>query len=148
VFGADALQGSGWYKGHAMEQPPLHLPKVSAMAAERGEPAVPFDRRYPTVASATVRVSEMSGGPERVFRKREIGTYVDCVEPLCDGGGFRIDRLLDEMVAKGERTREEMATCIGQQRASGRGKRPGRVLGHCTRIYRVDIELKLRKSRP
>jgi hypothetical protein len=50
------------------------------------------------------------------------------------------------MVRKHERTRDEMATCVGNERLPGRGKRRGRVLGHCTRIYRVRIDVKYKKS--
>ena len=130
-----------------MEQPRPHLPKASEKAAAGGQHDVPFDRRLPTVSTMTVRVAEMGGnGPERVFKKGELRTYIDCVEPLCDGGGFRIDGLLDEMVRKRERTREEMATCIGQERVPGRGKRPGRVRGRCPKLYRVRIDLKFKKG--
>ena len=110
--------------------------------------ATPLAPKFPTVTSVTVRVGQLgSDSPERVFRTSELAETIDCTDPLCDGGGFRIQGLLEEMVRKRERSREEMATCIGNERLPGRGKRPGRVRGHCTRIYRVRIDVKYRSER-
>ena len=111
-------------------------------------PGVPLARTFPTVASIAVRVAQLgSDSPERVFRTGELGATIECTDPLCDGGGFHIRGLVEEMVRKREKTREEMATCIGNERLPGRGKRPGRVRGHCTRIYRVRIDVKYRSER-
>ena len=127
------------------DKPPAGLPKASTRLD--GGQKVPFDRKFPTVASVTIRVTEIGSNSieERVFKKGDVGTYIDCIQPLCDGGGFPIDKLLSEMVQKGERSREEMATCVGQERVPGRGKRLGRVKGRCPRIYRVRIDLKFKR---
>lgn len=130
-----------------MERPRGHLPKASELwreAVADGRtltgPGVPFERAFPTVADVTVYV-RWQGARDRVFRRGSFGPYIDCDDPACDGGGFRIQSILERMVRDHKITHESVQVCQGQERLPGRGRKPGRVRGPCTRTYQVRVEL-------
>ena len=126
-----------------MERPRDYLPKASELwreAVAEGHtltgPGVSFEKAFPTVTDVTVYV-QRHGGRERVFKRGSFGPHIDCDDPACDGGGFRIQSILERMVRDHETTHESVEVCQGQERLPGRGRKPGRVRGPCIRTYRV-----------
>ena len=123
-----------------------HLPKASDLWRESegqtlGGSRVRFDRAFPTLSSVSVRVEEGARGGVRTFKKRELGTFIDCTDPRCDDGGFSIVSNIHRMVSERKTTLETTEVCRGKERNPSRGRRWGGIRGPCTKGYKVTVNL-------
>ena len=101
---------------------------------------VTFAEAFPEVANMTVQVTETiagSGGTPQRFGIGSVGEYVDCTNPLCYNGGFRIGGVIRDMVSKRETSREGSDLCQGYE-GSPKGRKN---YGPCDRYFKWVISL-------
>lgn len=101
---------------------------------------VSFAEAFPTVESATVRVTptrSYQSDHEHVLGIGHIGEYFDCINPICYGGGFSIGAILRQMVHDGETHKQGSKLCKGYE-GSPKGRRKYRK---CMESFRYSVEL-------
>lgn len=101
---------------------------------------------YPEIAELEVEVTR--GAPYASARREKLvfnaenpcGEWVDCINPLCYGGGVSIGRLLTEMVRERRPTGEATEICSGYEGSPG-GRRRKR---DCIHFFEVRVRLAFR----
>jgi len=106
-----------------------------------------FEAAFPDADTCLVTVEETGQGVHAWERghpraHRNPGEYIDCSNPLCNGG-FQIGSILRDMVQKHETTREGLAFCLGHD-TSPKGRR---VHGMCRNSFRYEVTVTY-KSKP
>lgn len=83
---------------------------------------VNFETAYPTIEKLVVKVTEYKDFWKKndgfypytkVLTEKSFSEFVDCTSNNCDGGGFNINKILYEIVEKGETEVNASANCIG-----------------------------------
>jgi len=83
---------------------------------------VSFAQAYPNIEKLTIEVKEYKDFWKKndgfypyttVLTEKSFSEFVDCHSTSCDGGGFNINKILREIVEKGETSSEDSADCIG-----------------------------------
>lgn len=101
-----------------------------------------FEKAFPEVEECLVEVKERGPGvsnwPTATVRHRNPGEYINCSNPLCYNGGFRVGSDIREMVSKRETQREGSKICQGNE-GSPKGRR---VYRKCTNYFRYKITVK------
>ena len=102
-----------------------------------------FSNAFPTVADVRVDVAEENCGQvvrEMVFTGATGGEYVDCSNPLCYNGGFRLGQTLRFMVERKATDDEFSVSCRGYE-----GSPKGRIkYDKCMRRFRVKVHITLK----
>lgn len=101
-----------------------------------------FPEAFPEIEALSGTV-ELSGHGVREWNRvryltNNVGEYMDCVNPVCYGGGFSLGSILRDMVRRKETHREELEICQGYEGSPG-GKRRYRS---CTTTFRIKIDIK------
>ena len=114
-----------------------------------------FDRAFPEIEKVVVEVEEEGdvspdpfGGEttkKRVYGKSTLpGEYIDCSNPRCYNGGFRLSQTLRFMVDSRETNREEIYFCQGYE-----GSPKGRVkYDDCDNRFKVKITVVYKEETP
>lgn len=110
----------------------------------------PFAEAFPELADAVVdweawtRDLAEAGSSRGRFTMRVSAGYfqghIRCHHPECEGGGFEIERILDEMVQRREEAREGILVCAGW--IGDRDQVP--CVNSVT--YRIDLKYRTRTS--
>ncbi|SRR6266498_2499905 len=129
--------------------PRAYRPKASELFA-RG-PALfaakgSLSEAYPEIAELEVTVTR--GPPYASARREELvftaghpcGEWVNCINPLCYGGGVSIGRLLREMVREQRTAAEATEICSGSEGSPG-GRRRKR---DCIHFFEVRVRIAFR----
>jgi hypothetical protein len=109
---------------------------------------VPFEEAFPEIKDLRIEVQTLSEGSKFVnytsvyTMKDKPGEYIDCLNPLCYGGGFSIGKILRDMVSKKETTYESSAMCKGYE-GSPKGRRRYRS---CLSHWKVKVTLEYKVS--
>lgn len=109
--------------------------------------AISFGEAFPTIESLIVEVHETDGCSQNrstfldEFTAEE---FLDCGNPRCYRGGFRLGRILRRMVTSGEAEWAGTAFCRGHE-GSPNGKRLDRP---CDRHLSIKIKIKFHVSTP
>lgn len=97
-----------------------------------------FEQVFPQIETVLVRVrGTYQGFSERFYDRHTLGEYIDCTNPLCWNGGFRVGDVLRQMVLSGETHHEDSAFCQGHE-ASPKGRRK---YGECGEFFRFTIDI-------
>lgn len=114
-------------------------------------PPVSFAKAFPRIA--TLRVRSKSSGyyhtprvgivddGARIHTETSAGEYIDCRNPLCWNGGFRLGEQLRFMEQAGDTHREWTATCQGWE-GSPKGRRRDRP---CDEYWTVVVDVTYRQ---
>jgi hypothetical protein len=100
-----------------------------------------FGVAFPEVESCLVTVEE-SGQGIQAWEKghprghRNPGEYIDCHNPLCNGG-FLIGSIIRDMVRNRETGKEDVAYCFGHE-TSPKGRR---VYGRCKNSFQYKVTI-------
>lgn len=109
---------------------------------------VPFCKAFPQVEKVElhVRVSEWPSEETtpRYYTQDNLGEYVDCINPRCYNGGFRIGDILREMVRNGQKEFSGSASCQGYE-GSPKGRRN---YGPCDMRFAYTVKLTYREEAP
>ena len=115
---------------------------------------VTFAEAFPQVEECSVSVKESGDVEPEWFEdriERSPGEYINCSNPRCYNGGFRVGMYIRDMVEKRETEREGSASCQGNE-GSPKGRR---ISGPCMNLFKYKIcirykteETKLGKSEP
>jgi len=107
---------------------------------------VTFEKAYPQVSSVRVEVTETGDGLDSprtsVYTERTLGEYIDCSNPRCYNGGFRIGSILSQMVYGREEKQEFFEGCQGYE-GSPKGRRKYQP---CTNYFKGTVAIKYRES--
>jgi len=102
-----------------------------------------FEKAFPEIKNINVEVKETGNGTYNSSRtshysKEYIGEYVNCSNPACYNGGFRLGGIIREMVYKKETEREGSAMCQGNE-GSPKGRK---IYRKCWNdfSYKIQIE--------
>ena len=111
-----------------------------------GEP-VSFAKAFPRIASLRVRVKgsgyydrPLAGFKDdgwRTYTESTTGEYIDCRNPVCYNGGFRVAEQLRFMEQAGETHREWTASCQGFE-GSPKGRKRYRP---CDEHWKVVVDV-------
>jgi hypothetical protein len=87
-----------------------------------------FSKAFPQIEKISVEVTEMGQGVSRsdwntlYYGKSDLAEYINCSNPLCYNGGFRIAAIVREMTTQKETERTGKEYCRGYE-GSPKGKR-------------------------
>jgi len=100
-----------------------------------------FQVAFPKVEKCLVAVEESGRGISEWEKGRprghqNPGEYIDCHNPLCNGG-FQVGPIIREMVQGRETTRRGTAYCFGQE-VSPKGRR---IHGRCGNSFQYEITI-------
>jgi hypothetical protein len=100
-----------------------------------------FEAAFPEVETCLVTVEETGRGiaeweKGQARGYRNPGEYIDCHNPLCNGG-FQVGSVIRDMVEKRETTREGRVFCFGQE-TSPKGRR---VYGRCKNSFQYKVTI-------
>ena len=106
-----------------------------------------FDEAFPQIDDVRVEVEEHGAGAygesrRQTLTKDHIGEFVDCSNPICYRGGFRLGRILREMV---DAKQTELATstlCQGSE-GSPKGRR---IYQRCTNHFKINLTIKYKPT--
>jgi hypothetical protein len=101
---------------------------------------------FPSIERITVDVDEEGEGVQewsriRYYSDNSIGEYIDCSNPLCYNGGFRIWDVIRSMVGKGETEFSDSRHCQGYE-GSPKGRRK---YGSCDNRFRFTVKITYKK---
>jgi hypothetical protein len=99
---------------------------------------VSFAKMFPEVAKLRIEVTESDaefGGMRRV--PATTGEYIDCTNPLCYNGGFRVGEVVREMIRERKTSKAGSNICQGYE-GSPKGKKKYR---DCLRWFQWKIEI-------
>lgn len=102
-----------------------------------------FQEAFPTIEKIAVTVVESGHGikewnKERKYSQGTLSEYVDCTNPSCYGGGFRIGEIVRKMVTAKETTYANTEFCKGYEGTKTKKRRS------CINRFKVTIELKFK----
>jgi hypothetical protein len=105
------------------------------------DPRATFEAEFPEVEACLVAVEETGHGIHAWEKghprgHRNPGEYIDCHNPLCNGG-FQIGSIIRDMVRNRETTKEGVAHCIGHE-TSTKGRR---VYGRCKNSFQYKVTI-------
>lgn len=113
-----------------------------------------FRKTFPEIKVITVEIEETGEGVYHSYQplhfdKKSIGEFINCSNPLCYNGGFRIGRIICDMVSEKETDKEDSAFCQGNQ-GSPQGRKTYKKCLNCF-DYKIHIKYrelkKLRKKK-
>ena len=101
-----------------------------------------FQEAFPEIADLKVVVEQDGDGVREWNRVRYLGRdsaeeYVDCSNPLCYNGGFRLGETLRAMASAKETHKEETAVCQGYE-GSPKGRRRYRS---CMNFFKFTVDI-------
>jgi hypothetical protein len=102
---------------------------------------VPFSRAFPQIEKVDVRVRISEWPSEKTtphyYTQHNLGEYIDCINPRCYKGGFRIGDDLRRMVAQRQEEFSGSASCQGYE-GSPKGRRK---YGPCDMQFEYTIKV-------
>jgi len=110
---------------------------------------VPFEKAFPEIENLDIVVEFQGCGTEFFKDYKKIshysietlpGEYIDCINPICYGGGFSIGSILREMVRTKATNKEEFEMCRGYE-GSPKGRRK---YGFCPNTFQIKVNIKYR----
>ena len=103
-----------------------------------------FSDAFPTIAKLRVEVIESGrgvpayiGSSPAVYDQTRAGEYLNCSNPLCYSGGFRLGALVRQMVMSGEKELETTELCQGYK-GSPKGRKN---YGPCGNSFKVKVNI-------
>lgn len=101
-----------------------------------------FGAVFPEIRDVSVRVVEYGddlhhGRSERTYTRRDIGEYINCHNPRCYNGGFRVGEMLRQMVAARQADSEHLRYCQGYE-GSPKGRKN---YGPCDNRFEIAIHI-------
>jgi hypothetical protein len=109
---------------------------------------VPFKEAFPAIVSLSVEGEETGDGllDEARHFSYDIenlpGEYINCSNPSCYNGGFRIGATIREMMETGVAAKEESRICQGRE-GSPKGRKIGR---HCMNHFKVAVSIGVKEQ--
>ena len=107
---------------------------------------ITFEEAFPSIDDLKVIVTEAgktkSRSPETRKYTKPIGEYIDCTNPLCNGGGFSIANIIKGMVKDKETHCETTEVCKGSE-GSPKGVK---IYGPCMNSFQVKVEVKYKRE--
>ncbi len=79
-------------------------------------------------------------GGKWVIGKEDIGIYLPCGNPMCEGKGFNIDNFVSMMYFKKETSKEATLKCEGYEKMGGRNRKD------CINYLKIKGEIKYKTS--
>ena len=105
-----------------------------------------FDEAFPMIEDLTVKVTQTGQGTygDDVIRltKANFGEFVDCHNPLCYGGGFRVGQVIRQMVEEKKTEHKKRGCCSGWESSPG-GRRRYRT---CINRFYVEVRIKYKST--
>jgi len=104
-----------------------------------------FEEAFPEIEDVSVEVEESGQGVHKGFnkltyKKKYIGEYINCSNPLCYNGGFSIGGILREMIRNNKVDLETTESCQGYE-GSPKGRRRYKP---CWNFFKVKVHIKYR----
>lgn len=108
---------------------------------------VSFDEAFPGIEDVSVEVEEYGRGVtlefnRLIYKKGEIGEYINCRNPLCYNGGFSIGEILREMVRNKQVDSVTSKLCQGYE-GSPKGRKRYKP---CMNGFKVKVHIKYKES--
>ncbi len=108
----------------------------------------PFNEAFPTVAKLEVAVTEKSSAPgwlkDSAYGKHTAGDYVDCTNPACSDGGFRLGDILQMMTHARELEWSATESCQGHEG----GPKGTSSYRPCDHWFEIAIEIAYKDADP
>jgi len=101
-----------------------------------------FEKAFPEIKDINVEVKETGTGTynSRIshYNKESSSEYINCSNPICYNGGFKLGNIIREMVCKKETERQGSAMCQGSE-GSPKGRK---IYRKCWNgfSYKIQIE--------
>ena len=104
-----------------------------------------FEKAYPGVEKVTVTVNETGYGVHqwtnpRTFQNSTISEFINCSNPSCFGGGFRLGTFIYKMVSDKHTHLEEQEFCRGNE---GTKTKKGRS---CINRFKIAIDIQYKNE--
>ena len=109
---------------------------------------VPFAKAFPTIERVRVEYREFGEGVRGDYARvieypaEGLGEFIDCSNPLCYNGGFRLGAILREMVRQRKERQEFYVGCQGYE-GSPKGRRN---YGPCGNAFQGVVTVVYRSS--
>lgn len=102
-----------------------------------------FENAFPQIEDITVEVVESGDGvrewnAKRIYKKSNIGEYVNCHNSLCYNGGFSLGNIIRHMVRDKKTELETTEFCQGYE-GSPKGRRKYR---NCMNCFDIKVVIK------
>lgn len=107
----------------------------------------PFEEAFLDISDIRIEVTErknFSSADRKRYYGKDASEYVDCSNPACYNGGFRLGALIRNMVNRGQTELETTEFCQGYH-GSPKGRRN---YGPCEHRFKVIIKIKYKEDDP
>jgi len=112
---------------------------------------VSFEKAFPMIEDVQVEVEEDGYGPgsrQGIFgpyrySPPHMGEYINCSNPICYNGGFRIGEILRQMIREKQTDLETSKTCQGYE-GSPQGRRKYR---ECINHFEIKVHIKYKEEK-
>ena len=116
---------------------------------------VSFAQAFPQIKHIIVKLYETGDGvrplpgdrpdnPSDIYTETSLGEYIDCSNTLCYNGGFKIGRIVREMVSNREEKKDFSGSCQGHE-GSPKGRRK---YGYCGNHFSGNVEIEYTDNIP
>jgi len=108
-----------------------------------------FEEAFPEIEKLSIEVTESEAGFHNFHKtsydkEHPPGEFINCSNPVCYGGGFRIGMILSEIVRK-KQTELNDSACCGGYEGSAKGRKRYRS---CVHYFQFSIKIKYKEVEP
>lgn len=108
-----------------------------------------FEASFPDIEDIVIEVEEHSPNIDRekrtrVFQKQNVRDFIGCQNPRCQGGGFFVYDIINEMRGDKKTKLSTWKACIGNESAEGSSN----TVQYCINSFNIGIRIKYKNNIP